>query len=85
MSPIPTSTSVRESAVINAPFSTVWHLVKLASFSDWWTALSKSEVAQGASPDTDVVKWTFQDGTVIEVKQEEHSVRAPPHILYTMA
>lgn len=28
---------------------------------------------QGASPDTDVVKWTFKDNTVLEVKQEEHS------------
>lgn len=30
---------------------------------------------KGASPETDVVKWTFKDGTVLDVKQEEHSVR----------
>ncbi len=29
---------------------------------------------KGASPETDVVKWTFRDGTVLDVKQEEHSV-----------
>lgn len=30
---------------------------------------------QGASPETDIVKWTFKDGTEQEVKQEEHSVQ----------
>ncbi len=29
---------------------------------------------KGASPETDVVKWTFKDGTVLDIKQEEHSV-----------
>jgi hypothetical protein len=32
------------------------------------------------SPDTDIVKWTFKDGQVLEVKQEEHSVRFPPSL-----
>ena len=72
--PIPTSNSVTESAVIEANFSNVWHLIKLEKFGDFWSALSKSEEVKGASPDTDVVKWTFKDGTVLEVKQEEHSV-----------
>lgn len=71
---IPTSTSVTESAVIGARFSDVWHLIKLESFSDFWSALAKSESVKGASSDTDIVKWTFKDGTVLEVKQEEHSV-----------
>jgi hypothetical protein len=71
---IPTSTSVTESAVIGARFSDVWHLIKLESFSDFWSALTKSEVVKGVSPDTDIVKWTFKDGTVLELKQEEHSV-----------
>lgn len=78
---IPTSTSVTESAVIEAKFSDVWHLIKLQNFSDFWSALEKSEHVKGSvSPETDIVKWTFKDGTVLEVKQEEHSVRTsyPP-------
>ena len=71
---IPTSTSVTESAVISAPLSQVWHLIKLPSFSTFWSKLEKSEEVKGASPETDLVKWTFKDGTVLEVKQEEHSV-----------
>ncbi|EPS39349.1 hypothetical protein H072_6859 [Dactylellina haptotyla CBS 200.50] len=70
---IPTSTSVTESAVINAPLSTVWHLIKLNSFPEWWSALSKSEVVKGVSEETDVVRWTFVDGTVVDIKQEAHS------------
>jgi hypothetical protein len=73
---IPTSTSVTESAVIEAKFSHVWHLIKLQNFSHFWSALSKSEaVKSGVDPETDIVKWTFKDGTVLEVKQEEYSVR----------
>lgn len=71
---IPTSTSVVESSLIPAHISQVWHLVKLGSFSQFWTALKDSEEVKGASPDTDVFKWTFKDGTVQEIKQEEHSV-----------
>ncbi|KAK8189948.1 hypothetical protein HDK77DRAFT_375455 [Phyllosticta capitalensis] len=70
---IPTSTSVAESAVIAAPLSHVWHMVKLQDFHKFWTKLDKSEYVKGASPETDVVKWTFKDGTVLEIKQEEHS------------
>ena len=71
---IPTSTSVSESAVIDASFSDVWHLIKLQDFSKFWSKLDKSEFVKGTSEETDIVKWTFKDGTVIEVKQEEHSV-----------
>ena len=74
-SSIPTSTSVSESAVIPAHISNVWHLIKLQDFHNFWTKLEKSEHVKGASPETDVVKWTFKDGTVLDVKQEEHSVR----------
>jgi hypothetical protein len=77
---IPTSTSVTESAVISAPFSSVWHLIKLESFSDFWTALVKSETVKDASPDTDIVKWVFKDGTELEVKLEAHSVRLSPFV-----
>ncbi|RYP82792.1 hypothetical protein DL770_005502 [Monosporascus sp. CRB-9-2] len=70
---IPTSTSVVESAVIKAPLSQVWHQIKLQNFSDWWSALKSSDFVKGTSEDTDIVKWTFKDGTELEVKQEEHS------------
>ncbi|KAM0713734.1 hypothetical protein Q7P37_010696 [Cladosporium fusiforme] len=73
MSAIPTSTSVSESAVIRAPLSHVWHLIKIQDFAKFWSALSSSEFVKGANEETDVVKWTFKDGTVLEVKQEEHS------------
>lgn len=43
------------------------------NFADFWTALKSSEATQ-AQEETDVVKWTFKDGTELEVKQEEHSV-----------
>jgi hypothetical protein len=71
---IPTSTSVSESAVIDASFSDVWHLIKLQDFSKFWSKLDKSEFVKGTSEETDIVKWTFKDGTELEVKQEEHSV-----------
>ena len=71
---IPTATSVSESTVIPAPLSQVWHLIKLQDFSNFWTKLSKSEHVKGASPETDIIKWIFKDGTELEVKQEEHSV-----------
>lgn len=74
MPAIPTTTSVSESAVIDAPFSAVWHLIKLQDFSKFWTTLEKSEFVKDASSETDIVKWTFKDGTEQEVKQEEHSV-----------
>ncbi|KAL8934722.1 MAG: hypothetical protein Q9211_005082 [Gyalolechia sp. 1 TL-2023] len=75
--PIPTSTSVTESAVIAAPLAQVWHLIKLQDFHKFWSKLEKSDYVKGASPETDVVQWTFKDGTVLDVKQEEHSVRLP--------
>lgn len=71
---IPTSTSVTESTVIQASLSAVWHLIKLQEFDKFWTRLEKSEHVEGTSPEAYVVKWTFKDGTVQEVKQEEHSV-----------
>lgn len=60
--------------MIPAHLSQVWHLIKLGSFDRWLSTLKSSEEAKGTSPDTDVVKWTFKDGTVQEIKQEEHSV-----------
>jgi len=74
---IPTTTSVVESVVVNAPLSAVWHLIKLHNFADWWSALKSSEAVKGVSEETDVVKWTFKDGAVVEIKQEAHSVCLP--------
>lgn len=71
----PTSTTVSESAVIAAPLSHVWHLIKLPDFHKFWSKLKASEEVKGASPETDIVKWTFEDGGVWEVKLEEWSVR----------
>ena len=76
---IPTSTSISESAVIDANLSQVWHLIKLQDFHQFWSKLSKSEHVKGTSPETDVIKWTFKDGTVLDVKQEEHSVGSLSH------
>jgi hypothetical protein len=73
-STIPTSATVRESAVIEASLSSVWHLIKLPDFASFLSNLKASVEVKGTSPDTDVVKWTYNDGTVLEVKQEEHSV-----------
>ena len=80
MSSIPTSSSVTESAVIQAKFADVWHQIKLENFSNFWSNLKSSDFVKGASPDTDVVKWTFKDGTVLEVKQEAHSVSFCPFV-----
>ena len=73
--PIATTNEVRESVVIPAPLSHVWHFIKLQSFDQFWPNITKSEHVKGLSSETDVVKWTFKDGSVIEVKQDEHSVR----------
>ena len=75
---IPTSTSITESSVIAAPLAQVWHLIKLQDFHHFWTKLDKSHHIKGVSHETDVVKWTFKDGTEQEVKQEEHSVWQMP-------
>ena len=71
---IPTSTSITESAVIPAHLSHVWHFIKLQDFHAFWSKLKGSEFVKGMSPETDVVKWEFKDGTMLDVKQEEHSV-----------
>ena len=72
---IPTATSLTESALIPAQLSHVWHFIKLQDFHVFWSKLKSSEFVKGMSPETDIVKWEFKDGTVLEAKQEEHSVR----------
>ncbi|KAI1123119.1 hypothetical protein F5Y10DRAFT_252556 [Nemania abortiva] len=90
---IPTSAAVVESAVIRAPLSHVWHHIKLQNFSNFWSALKSSEFVKGVNNETDVVHWTFNDGTELDVKQEEHStinhyitysvITAKPNLTYT--
>ncbi|KAK0750921.1 hypothetical protein B0T18DRAFT_319560 [Schizothecium vesticola] len=70
---VATTNEVIESAVIRAPLSHVWHFLKLAEFDKFWGAIKKAEHVKGVSDDTDVVRWTFKDGNVVEVKQDEHS------------
>ncbi|KAL8963797.1 MAG: hypothetical protein Q9183_004838 [Haloplaca sp. 2 TL-2023] len=55
--------------------SQVWHLIKLQSFHRFWSRLAAASYLKepATSPETDVVKWEFKDGTVLEVKLEEHS------------
>ncbi|KAK3323739.1 hypothetical protein B0T19DRAFT_426823 [Cercophora scortea] len=91
--PIATTNEVIESAVIRAPLSHVWHFIKLPAFDSFWSAISKSEHVKGVSDETDVVKWTFKDGNVVEVKQDEHSnldhfitystINAEPELTYS--
>src|ERR1700721_1516113 len=64
----PPAAAVRESAVISAPIDDLWNSIQLDSLSSFWTNLK--EVSSSAN----VTKWTFHDGTVLDVKQEEHSV-----------
>ncbi|KAL2258083.1 hypothetical protein VTK26DRAFT_8745 [Humicola hyalothermophila] len=71
--PIATTNEVIESAVIRAPLSHVWHFIKLGEFDKFWSAIQKAEHVKGISNETDVVRWTFKDGSVVEVKQDEHS------------
>jgi len=70
---IPSASSVIVSAVVNAPLTDVWHLIKLQDFNKWWSQLTSSEFVKGASDEADIVRWTFKDGTKLDVKQEEHS------------
>ncbi|KAJ4300124.1 hypothetical protein N0V88_002793 [Collariella sp. IMI 366227] len=72
---IATTNEVIESAVIRAPLSHVWHFIKLGEFDKFWPAVNKAEHVKNVSNETDVVRWTFKDGSTAEVKQDEHSVR----------
>lgn len=75
MASVVSTTSVVESTVINAPLSHIWSYIKLKDFDKFYTGMTKSEVIKDGNGDTDVVKWEFQDGSALKVKQEEYSVR----------
>ncbi|KAK3318754.1 hypothetical protein B0H66DRAFT_558132 [Apodospora peruviana] len=70
---IATTNEVDVSAVIEAPLAHVWHFIKLGEFHKFWPAIEKAERVKGTTSDSDVYKWTFKDGTSLEVKQDEHS------------
>ncbi|ORY76283.1 hypothetical protein BCR35DRAFT_305948 [Leucosporidium creatinivorum] len=70
---IPTSTYVLESSIVNAPLSATWHKIKLGDFASWWSALKSSSAVKGADAEADLYSWEFNDGTKLQVKQEEHS------------
>ena len=55
---IPTSTSITESAVIDAPLSAVWHLIKLQSFPQFWSKLAKAEAVKAKSVNDEMQKST---------------------------
>lgn len=73
-STIPTSTHLVESTVIAAPLTTVWGLIKLAKFDQWFSALESSKSAKETSSDeVQCFDWKFKDGSTYQVKQEGHS------------
>ncbi|KAK3352408.1 hypothetical protein B0T25DRAFT_456223 [Lasiosphaeria hispida] len=90
---VATTNEVIESALIRAPLSHVWHFIKLPDFDKFWTSIQKAEHVGGVSNETDVVKWTFKDGNIFEVKQDEHSnldhfitfsvINAEPELTYS--
>jgi hypothetical protein len=95
---IATTNEVIESAVIRAPLSHVWYfLSRLPEFHKFWSAIDKAEHVKGTArgPETDTVRWTFKDGTVVEVKQDEYSnlehfitysvINSEPNLSYSSA
>lgn len=73
---VPTSNYVLESAVIDAPFSQVYHLIKLTpeGVPSFWNAIKQATPYKGALTDeVNVFVWKFVDGHELVVKQEEHS------------
>lgn len=69
-----TSTSVTESAVINAPVSKVWSMVQLKNFQNFFVDINKTEILPSEDLQKEVIRWTFDDGTVLDVREEEYSV-----------
>lgn len=49
-------------------------MIKLGSFSNWWSVLKSSSAVKDTNEETDVYRFEYKDGTVQDVKQEEHSV-----------
>ncbi|TLS21013.1 uncharacterized protein PpBr36_10741 [Pyricularia pennisetigena] len=68
-----TSTLVTESAVINAPISEIWPLIQLKNFQNFFIGISKTEILPSDDIQPEIIRWTFDDGTVLDVKEEEYS------------
>jgi hypothetical protein len=76
MEPKVTSNSVTESAVINAPLSSIWPLLRLAEFEKFFTGIVKTELVPPANEtDRETIRWTFDEGYTLDVQEEEYSVR----------
>jgi hypothetical protein len=71
-----TSNSVTESAVINAPLSSIWPLLRLNEFEKFYTGIVKTDlVPSPAKTDKNIIRWTFKEGYTLDVQEEEYSVR----------
>lgn len=71
-----TSNSVTESAVINAPLSSIWPLLRLPEFEKFYTGVVETElVPSPGETDKKAIRWTFGEGSTLDVQEEEYSVR----------
>ncbi|EHK22079.1 uncharacterized protein TRIVIDRAFT_78735 [Trichoderma virens Gv29-8] len=71
-----TSTSVTESAVINAPLDTIWPLLRLKEFGTFFQGIIDTDIlppAAGGNDDRDIIRWTFDEGYTLDVQEEEYS------------
>ncbi|KAH8585322.1 hypothetical protein B0O99DRAFT_657348 [Bisporella sp. PMI_857] len=60
-----TSNSVTESAVINAPLSSIWPLLRLNEFEKFYAGVVKT--------DKNIIRWTFKEGYTLDAQEEEYS------------
>lgn len=70
-----TATSFVESTVVNAPLSQIWPVIKLKEFAKFYTAIRKSELVPAAAGERETVRWYFDNGTILTLREEEFSVR----------
>lgn len=70
-----TATSIVESAVVNAPLSLMWPIIKLKEFDKFYTAIRESELVPAAPGERETVRWFFDNGTILTLREEEYSVR----------
>lgn len=73
----PTSTSVTESAVINAPLDRIWPLLRLKEFGKFFQGISDTAILPppaGSGDHRDIIRWTFDEGYTLDVQEEEYSV-----------
>ncbi|CAG8977786.1 hypothetical protein HYALB_00010871 [Hymenoscyphus albidus] len=68
-----TSTSFIESAVINAPISAIWPLIKLDKFGTFYKAIQKSELVPATPDERETVRWYFENRTILTLREEEYS------------